>query len=91
MEPGETPGQALSRELEEELGVRAVIGSEMARYPYVYPGRSPILLVFFAAELKGEPVNREFDAVEWAAKSELPRYDFLEGDRDFVARLSATG
>ncbi len=91
VELGETPAEALARELEEELGVRAVIGGELARYPYAYPGKPLFLLIFFAVrEIEGEPRNRVFDAVEWAVKAELTAYDFLEGDLDFVARLAAT-
>ena len=90
VEPGETPEQALVRELEEELGIRAQAGPEITRYQFAYPGKDPILLVFFSVTaFSGEPRNLVFDAMEWTAAAGLPGYDFLEGDRDFVARRAA--
>ena len=47
VEPGETPEQALARELEEELAIGGAGGPEIARYEYTYPGKEPILLIFF--------------------------------------------
>jgi 8-oxo-dGTP diphosphatase len=91
VEPGETPEEALVRELDEELGIRAIPGPEIARYEFAYPGKRPILLVFFAvAEFAAEPSNRVFDTITWASRADLPGYDFLEGDVDFLGRLAAT-
>lgn len=85
VEPGEEPRQALARELEEELGIRAMIGAEIVRYAHEYPGRPPILLVFFRVEEFAEtPVNREFADMVWEVPQRLPEYDFLEGDVEFV-------
>ncbi len=47
VEPGEAPAAALRRELREELGVEAEVGPEFHRVAYQYPGREPILLIFF--------------------------------------------
>jgi 8-oxo-dGTP diphosphatase len=89
VEPGETPRAALKRELVEELLLDAIIGPEIVRYEYRYPGRSRILLVFHRVnEFAGEPRNRIFEEIRWERRERLPEYDFLEGDRDFVRRLS---
>ncbi len=91
VEPGETPRQALARELAEELAIRASIGEEITRYEYAYPGRPPILLIFFSVRhYDGEPVNLNFERISWEPRAELPRFDFLEGDVDFVRRLAGT-
>src|ERR1017187_9649532 len=47
VEPGESPEQALARELEEELGISGASGEGMTRYLFTYPGKDPIQLIFF--------------------------------------------
>jgi len=89
VEPGERPADALRRELEEELGIMAQIGPEIKRYEYCYPGKQPILLIFFrVTEFTGEPRNRVFEQIQWDTPASLCDYDFLEGDVDFVRTLS---
>jgi 8-oxo-dGTP diphosphatase len=90
VEPGESPQQALSRELEEELRVRAVTGEEIARYEYTYPGRDPIVLIFFrVTHYEGEPHNLIFHEVRWELPKDLFAFDFVEGDRAFIRAFSA--
>ena len=89
VEAGETPEQALGRELEEELGIVRAAGQEIARYEYGYPGKSPILLIFFQVSgFEGEPQNLIFQDMRWEARVRLGDYDFLEGDGEFVRRLA---
>jgi len=89
VEAGESPPQALCRELQEELAVRARIGNEVERYEFRYPGKSPILLIFYAVtDFAGEPRNCVFEEIRWVAPSTLPQFDFLEGDVEFVKRLA---
>ncbi|MGO9261889.1 MAG: (deoxy)nucleoside triphosphate pyrophosphohydrolase [Bryobacteraceae bacterium] len=89
VEPGETPAQALGRELEEELGIVRAAGQEIARYEYCYPGKSPILLIFFQVSgFEGEPQNLIFHDMRWEPRARLGDYDFVEGDTDFVRRLA---
>jgi 8-oxo-dGTP diphosphatase len=88
MEPGESPDDALRRELSEELAIEADPGVEITRYEYAYPGRAPILLIFFrVTEFQGEPRNLVFERMEWEPVQRLPDYDFLEGDVEFIAAL----
>jgi 8-oxo-dGTP diphosphatase len=90
VEPGEELRAALERELSEELAIAATIGKEIARYEYTYPGRPPIEIVFYkVAEFEGEPFNVIFEQIRWEKVETLPRYDFLDGDIDFVKNLTA--
>jgi 8-oxo-dGTP diphosphatase len=85
LEPGETPGEALRRELSEELGVGAKPGRELMRYEFAYPGKNPILLIFIeVTEWTGEIENKIFESVIWENSAALPNYDFLEGDEPFL-------
>lgn len=92
VEAGETPAQALARELEEELGIGDVAGEEIARYEYTYPGKNPILLMFFRVlAFTGEPRNRVFQEIRWEARAALLALDFVEGDRDFLRTFAVSG
>jgi 8-oxo-dGTP diphosphatase len=89
VEPGETPPQALARELEEELGIRSAAGEEITRYEYTYPGKNPIVLVFFRVTgFSGEPRNRIFEELRWEVPEKLAGLDFVEGDTCFIRGLS---
>jgi 8-oxo-dGTP diphosphatase len=90
VEAGETAAAALARELEEELGIHADIGHEITRYPFAYPGRNPIELIFFrVVGYTGELRNRIFAEMRWEVLERLPEYDFVEGDVDFVRAMAA--
>lgn len=90
VEPGEEPSSALRRELLEELAIEAVIGPEIARYEYVYPGRDPILLVFHRiTAFTGEPQNLAFERLVWEQPERLAAYDFLDGDVHFIGSCFA--
>ena len=90
LETGETPRACLRRELAEELGIQAVIGDEITRYRFQYPGRKQIQLVFFAvSEYQGEPRYSQFGEVRWVPLGHMPSFDFLEGDVEFVKALAA--
>jgi 8-oxo-dGTP diphosphatase len=89
VEAGETPAQALARELDEELGIRQAAGEEITRYQFTYPGRDPILLYFFRVRsFEGEPRNRIFHEMRWESPARLASLDFVEGDRDFIRALT---
>jgi 8-oxo-dGTP diphosphatase len=90
VEPGETPEQALARELGEELAVLQVQGHEMTRQEFTYPGKDPIELIFYRVEsFIGEPKNRVFHEMRWERRSGLGALDFVEGDREFLRRFAA--
>jgi mutator protein MutT len=89
VEQGETPAQALDRELEEELGIRGAAGPEIANYEYTYTGRDRIRLFFFrVTEFQGEPLNLIFHEMRWEPAQNLSSFDFVEGDIEFLRGLS---
>ena len=90
IEEGEQPRDALRRELEEELGIQARIGDEIARVQHTYPNGNKVELRFYLVrEYENEIENRIFKDVQWSAPKELPSYDFLEADETLVKDLAA--
>lgn len=88
VEPGESPEDALVREVREELGCAVEVTGWL-------PGEVPIgerhTLTVAVATLAGdaEPVPHEHDAVRWLAAAELDDVDWLEPDRPFLPHLRA--
>ena len=92
VERGETPRQALARELREELGIDAAIGKELFRTRHRYRASQPELeLIFFQAAVDpaAEMQNLVFEGFEWAEPFALPQYNFLQADEEFVALLAS--
>ena len=90
IEEGEQPRDALRRELEEELGIQARIGDEIARLQHAYPNGATVELRFFIVrDYGGEIENRIFRDMQWAHPKDLPKFDFLEADFTLVKDLAA--
>lgn len=90
VQAGENLEAALGRELNEELGVQAEIGAEVFRVHHKYEEmREELELIFF--EVRAEPdeiENRVFEKIDWVELQELQQMDFLEADRELIARLA---
>ena len=86
IEPGETAGEALVRELAEELDIRVVPGELLAVVP-----AGKVVLNFMAAELpEGEvPHPRERQQCFWVGVTADPPAELLPADRDFWRRLAS--
>jgi 8-oxo-dGTP diphosphatase len=90
IEAGESPEQALARELDEELGIQAVIGPRVTHIRHNYRHGGAVDLQFFAVhEFSGEIENRIFQQVRWTKLEDLPGYDFLPADRGLIRDLAA--
>ena len=89
VEPDEDLKDALHRELEEELGIDAVIGPKVAAIQHTYAGGNGIELHFYRVDhFEHEIQNRIFRDVRWIDRKELTTYDFLEADTGLVKDLS---
>lgn len=90
IEPGEESRAALERELEEELGIRATVGPEIATVAHTYKSGNGVELHFFLVEqFEGEIENLIFKEVRWVERTRLPEYDFLEADKGLVEEIAA--
>ena len=91
VEPGEDLESALVRELAEELGIRAVIGREIWRTTYQYPGKpEPLLVVFFLADTGSQIPKMDpgsFAQIAWVTPAELGGFRFLPANAELIAKL----
>lgn len=89
IELGETPQGALARELQEELGIDAVIGDRVATLRHTYRNGGAIEIQFFRVlNFSGEMQNRIFQTMQWSALSSLPNFDFLAADLNLIRDLA---
>jgi 8-oxo-dGTP diphosphatase len=85
-EPGETHEACLSRELDEELGVRSEIGEEIFTVEHAYPERT-VRLHFRRALLLGTPSPQQGQEMRWVARGEFRVLDLPEADRGLIDLL----
>jgi 8-oxo-dGTP diphosphatase len=86
----ETLGEALRRELAEELDLEV---SALGRYlgSHRDPG-APFFIHFVEARVSGEPIAREHERVAWVREADLGSHALAPGDQAFVnARLAKSG
>ncbi|TAE78111.1 MAG: (deoxy)nucleoside triphosphate pyrophosphohydrolase [Verrucomicrobia bacterium] len=85
LESGESPGAALIRELDEELGIDVELGA--ALHPVIWDyGRGPLRLHAFVCRIAdGSPQPREHSEIRWCAASELMALDWAEADVPLLA------
>ena len=89
VEPGETAAEALSRELLEELGIRAEVGACIGQSVHSYREGPSVSVAFFeVSSFQGSIRGQDFNEVRWVRWSELAEYDFLEADREVVLNLA---
>ncbi|MDN5782009.1 MAG: 8-oxo-dGTP diphosphatase MutT, partial [Luteimonas sp.] len=86
-EPGESPEQALVRELREELGIEAEPGPPLIAVAQHYPHKRLRLDVRHVARWRGTPRGNEGQALAWVPPDKLPGYAMPPADRPVVAAL----
>ena len=87
VEPGESPEEALVREIAEELGCRVRVRGELEGEQLVKRGY--VLRVAVAELVEGEPVPHEHDAVRWLRHDELDAVTWLAPDLPFLDEVAA--
>ncbi len=86
IEPGETPQQALARELMEEMEYPVEVGEELVTVSHEYPDFS-ITMTAFLCTPKGDAIGfkrREHADSKWCSKEELKELDWAAADVDVV-------
>lgn len=86
IEPGETPDEALRRELREELALEVRVGEEVTRVEYDYP-KFHLSMRLYLCTPEGEPTLKEHSAARWLSKDELEAVRWLPADIEAVDTL----
>lgn len=87
IEEGETPQQALVREIEEELETEIVVGELLGTIEYDYPTFHLSMDCFWAEILSGDLVLKEHEAARWLTKEELDSVEWLPADVTLVEKI----
>ena len=87
IEPGETPQQALVREIREELAAEIKVGELVDTLEYDYPDFHLSMDCFWCEVLEGELVLLEAQDARWLTKDELDSVKWLPADMGLVERI----
>lgn len=87
IEAGETPQQALIREIREELNTTIEIGDLLRTIDYDYPAFH-LTMHCFLCRLNGEVTLKEHEAAKWLAPTELKTVQWLPADDGIIEELS---
>ncbi len=87
IEPGETPEEALHREILEELDTEIAIGEKITTIEYDYPEFHLSMECFLAKVTEGSLVLKEHEAAKWLKKEELDSVNWLPADQTIIEML----
>lgn len=89
MEAGETPEEALRREIWEELETRIVVERFVKTIDWDYPAFHLTMHCYLCRVESGCLKLKEHEAARWLTKDELDSVEWLPADRDVVKEISA--
>ena len=87
IEPGETPEEALVREIREELAVTIEVGEKISTIEYDYPKFHLSMDCFWCRIVDGEIHLQEHEAARWLTKEDLATVDWLPADRRLIENM----
>lgn len=87
IEEGETPQQALKREIMEELDTEIKVGELIDTIEYDYPKFHLSMDCFWADIVKGDLVLKEHEAARWLTKKQLRDVDWLPADITLIDKI----
>ncbi|MCP4299642.1 MAG: 8-oxo-dGTP diphosphatase MutT [Gammaproteobacteria bacterium] len=85
--PNETARQALSRELDEELGIEVTAYSSFMNLRHEYDDRVVTIEFFIVSDWNSMPVGREGQRLRWVPKNQLDALKLLPADMPIVTAL----
>lgn len=88
IEKGETPQEALKREIMEELDTKIKVGELIDTIEYDYPTFHLSMDCFWSEIISGDLVLKEHDAAKWLKKEQLNSVEWLPADISLIDTLS---
>ncbi|MEO1366911.1 MAG: (deoxy)nucleoside triphosphate pyrophosphohydrolase [Acidobacteriota bacterium] len=89
VEPGESPRDALAREIREELALTVDVGPFLGRGVAPQPGRTIVLDVYRCRWTAGSLQLRDHDAVRWIQSGHIPDLVWSDADRPILDALAS--
>ena len=87
IEEGETPQEALVREIKEELETEILVGELIDTIEYDYPTFHISMDCFWAEIISGDLVLTEHEAAKWLTKDELDSVEWLPADITLIEKI----
>ena len=87
IEPGETPDQALVREIKEELDTELEIGDLIDTVEYDYPTFHLSMDCFWARVISGDLILKEAKEAKWLSRDDLDSVQWLPADIILVKKI----
>lgn len=87
IESGETPEQALVREIREELDTEIAVGELLDTIEYDYSSFHLSMKCFWAEVVSGDLILKEHEAAKWLSKDELESVEWLPADVALIEKI----
>lgn len=87
IEEGETPKEALVREIREELETEIAVGELIDTVEYDYPTFHLSMDCFWAEIVSGDLVLKEHEAAKWLTRDELDTVEWLPADIGLIEKV----
>lgn len=87
IDPGETPKQALARELREELSIKVKVQELITSIIDEYEDVILHIDTYKCVLMEGEPILSEHIAMQWSDKNELDKLQFSSADKPTLEKI----
>lgn len=87
IEPGETPQEALAREIREELETEILVGNLIDTVEYDYPKFHLSMDCFWCSIIKGNLILKEAEDAKWLTKNNIDSVPWLPADKGLVEKI----
>ena len=87
IEPGETPQEALKREIMEELDTEILVGKLIDTVEYDYPTFHLSMECFWCEIIKGNLILNEHEDSRWLKKAEFDDVEWMPADIILIDKI----